>query len=60
MIVKDWKAIARASGLDLAAAELDKVVKPLDALEEMFRPLVRDLTPDIEPATGFLLEEDGE
>ena len=29
------------------------VVAPLEALEETFRPLVRDLTPDMEPAVAF-------
>ncbi|MBZ5626676.1 MAG: hypothetical protein LAQ69_49545 [Acidobacteriia bacterium] len=58
--MKDWKAIARASGLDVSAEELDRIAGPLDALEEAFRPLVKDLTPDVEPATGNCDEEGAE
>jgi hypothetical protein len=52
--MKDWRAIVKASGI-----EVDNV-EPLEALEADFRPLVNGLTPDVEPATGLLLEEDGE
>jgi hypothetical protein len=52
--MKDWKAIAKASGLEVDA------VGPLEALEAAFRPLVKDLAPGDEPATGLRLEEDGE
>ena len=52
--MKDWKAMAKASGLEVDAVE------PLEALEAAFRPLVKDLTPGAEPATGLRLEEDGE
>ena len=58
--MKDWKAIAKASGLDLDAAGLNRIAEPLAALEAAFRPLVDGLTPDVEPSTGLLLEEDGE
>jgi hypothetical protein len=58
--VKDWKAIARASGLEVPVEELDRIVGPLDALEEAFRPLVKDLTVDVEPATGIYDQEGGE
>ena len=52
--MKDWKAIAKASGIEIDSVE------PLEALEAAFRPLVKDLKPDVEPATGLRLEEDGE
>jgi hypothetical protein len=55
--VKDWKAIAKASGLEVSADELDRIVGPLDALEEAFRPLVKDLPADLEPATGICRQE---
>ena len=51
--MRDWRAIARAQGLE---HNLDRIVAPLDALEEAFRPLVRDLTPADEPATAFTVE----
>jgi hypothetical protein len=58
--MRDWKAIAKASGLEVDATEIDRIAEPLEALEAAFRPLVKDLTPDVEPATGLRLEEDGE
>jgi hypothetical protein len=58
--MKDWRAIAKASGLEVDPTELDRIAEPLEALEAAFRPLVKDLTPGVEPATGWRLEEDGE
>ena len=51
----DWKNIAKAHGLNLSAQELDRIVVPLAALEERFRPLINDLTPDLEPDTELRL-----
>ncbi len=51
--MKDWRVIARGSGLDIPAGDLDRIIAPLDALEETFRPLARDLPPETEPATGL-------
>jgi hypothetical protein len=58
--VTDWRAIAKARGLSLAAKDLDKIAQPLEALEEVFEPLLRDLSPDLEPAFGFAVEADAE
>ena len=58
--MKDWKAIAKASGLAIDATQLTRIAEPLEALEAAFRPLVKDLTPGLEPATGLRLEEDAE
>lgn len=58
--MKDWKAIAKAHGLDLSARDLDRIAPPLDALEAAFRPLVKDLTPGTEPAVDFNAEEDAQ
>jgi len=58
--VKDWKTIAKAGGMDIPAADLDRLTGPLDSLEETFRPLVKDLAPELEPAIGMRLEEEGE
>ena len=52
--MKDWRAIAKASGIEVDSVE------PLEALEAAFRPLVKDLTPGVEPATELRLEEDAE
>jgi len=50
---KDWKTIARASGLAIPPASLERIVQPLETLEADFRPLVRALQPEIEPAVTF-------
>jgi len=50
---KDWKTIARAEGLSIPAAALDRVGESLDALEAAFRPLARALPPDTDPAVAF-------
>ena len=60
MVMKNWVAIAQAHGLPLSAPELDRVVKPLAALEETFRPLVKQLTPDMEPDLELHLAGEGE
>ena len=56
--MKDWKAIAKASGIGIPDKDIDRVTAPLEALEEVFRPLAHTLTPDVEPATEFRVEED--
>jgi hypothetical protein len=57
--VKDWTLIAKAAELGIPAADMERVGKTLDSLEESFRPLVADLTPDLEPAVFFQAEEEG-
>ena len=47
--MKNWIAIAAASGIDLPPADRDRIVKPLDALEQVFRPLADSLTFADEP-----------
>ena len=49
VVMKNWAGIAQANGLTLSARELDRLVGSLAALEETFRPLVKQLTPDLEP-----------
>jgi hypothetical protein len=56
--MKDWKAIAKAAIPEVPAQEIESLLAPLAALEETFRPLVRDLTPDLEPATGLYVERE--
>lgn len=57
-LMKDWKRIAEAYGIPLTAHELDRITPPLAALEETFRPLVQELTPDVEPALELHLDGD--
>jgi hypothetical protein len=52
-MTKDWKKIARASGLTIPDPGLEQIAPTLDALEAEFRPLVRGLPPAAEPASTF-------
>lgn len=54
----DWKAIAKARRIEIPASDLDRTVAPLDELEQIFRSLVPDLSPDMAPAFDIRLEED--
>jgi hypothetical protein len=56
--MKDWAHIAKAQGLDLSAPESDRIAKALGELERTFQPLTKDLTPDLEPAFEFRMEEE--
>ncbi len=56
--MKDWASIAKASGVEIPAAELQRVSKTLAALEATFRPLVKELDIWLEPAAVFQAEED--
>ena len=56
--MKNWEAIAQAHGLNLSARDLERVAPPLAALEAVFRPLVKELTPGMEP--DLELHLDGE
>ena len=58
--MKDWKRIAEASGLPLTPSDFDRLAPPLAALEEAFRPLMRQLTPDLEPDFELHLDRDAE
>jgi hypothetical protein len=58
--MKDWKVIAQASGLQVDPTQLNRIAETLEALEAAFRPLLKDLTPGVEPATGLRLEEAAE
>jgi hypothetical protein len=52
----DWAAVARARGLEIPEAELERLAKSLASLEETFRPLVNELTPLMEPDGELHLE----
>jgi hypothetical protein len=50
----------RSGDPDIPAADLDRIASPLEALEAVFRPLVQDLPPDLEPSLTFSAEKEGE
>ena len=56
--MKDWTAIAKASGLDIPAKDVARHSQPLDTLDEAFRPLAKSLTPDMEPAAIFHADQE--
>jgi hypothetical protein len=60
MSMRDWKAMARASGIPISGMQLDSVTQPLESLEEVFRPLANDLPPDLEPVLEMFVEADFE
>jgi hypothetical protein len=55
---KDWRYLAKAEGL--VGKDLDRVVHPLESLEAIFRPLVKDLPAELEPVLEFHAEADSE
>jgi len=58
--MRDWKALAKAQGIEIPADEFDRAVAPLNEMEEIFRSLVPELSPETEPAFDVRLEVDGE
>ena len=58
--MKDWKSIAQAGGVEIPAADMGRIVPPLNTLEDAFRPLTKDLTPDLEPDVIFQSGEEGQ
>jgi len=60
MFMRDWKTMAKASGIPISGKQLDSVTEPLQSLEEVFRPLVKDLPPDLEPVLEMFVEADFE
>ena len=49
--MKQWKQISEASGLNIP--DIERVTPPLDSLEAAFRPLVKAIPHDAEPALIF-------
>jgi hypothetical protein len=58
--MRDWTAIAKASGSTLSVKDLDGIAQSLEALEAIFSPLTKDLSPDLEPSIEFRVEADVE
>ena len=56
----NWKDLAQAHGLNLPAPDLDRITRPLDALEQAFRPLVSTLSPGDEPDPELHIAEENQ
>jgi len=56
----DFKAVARARGLDIPEADLDRIAATLEKLEALFGPLAADLPSLLEPVTGICSREEAE
>jgi len=56
--MKDWPSIAKFVAPDIPAKEASKTTQPLNSLEEVFRPLAKSLTPEMEPAAIFRAGEE--
>ena len=54
----DYRAAAAAAGIP--ADDVQRALRPLEALEALFRPLAASLRFDEEPATTFAAPEEGE
>jgi hypothetical protein len=59
-MTKDWSKIARANGLPIPDAELERTAPVLEALEASFRPFVENLPWSLDPAIMFQPEPEDE
>jgi hypothetical protein len=53
--MSDWSSIARSAAIPAESAE--RIASRLTALEEKLAPLFAKLTPDMEPAVLFRMED---
>ncbi len=51
--MKNWKKIAEGSNVGIPEPDLDRITPALDALEDAFRPLTKEIPHDMEPAVAF-------
>jgi hypothetical protein len=54
--MKNWKQMAESAGFDIP--DVDRLTPALDALEAAFRPLVKTIPHDVEPALAFRAAEE--
>ncbi len=52
----NWRELAAARGLDIPDEQIDRIAPALEALEAAFRPLLKPLEPQTEPA--FVVPEE--
>ena len=51
--MKNWKLLAEASGLGIPEADLERLVPPLQGLDEAFRKVATSFPPDTDSAQIF-------
>ena len=51
--MKNWPAIARAMNLDIPDEQLSRLGPSLDGLEAAFAPLLKRISPAVDPASIF-------
>jgi hypothetical protein len=51
--MRNWKKIAEVEGFRIPEPEMERIAPVLDGLEAAFRPLVKAIPHDVEPATIF-------
>ena len=54
--MKDWNKIAAALAPDIPEADAEKIRPTLEALEAAFRPLLKDLTLELETSYTQMLQ----
>ena len=57
--MKNWKQIASAQNLQIPDEAFERIAPALDNLEAVFRPLLRELSWDVDPAMTFQPAEEG-
>lgn len=57
---RDWTAIAKAHGIEATGRDLDRVTDALRAVDDVFRPLVKTLPPELMPAVSFRAIPEGD
>jgi hypothetical protein len=58
--MKNWKQIASGTAAAIPEPDLDRISPSLDAIEAAFRPLTKQIPPDVEPALIFRPLEDAD
>jgi len=56
LVMTDWRLAAAARCPEIPAAEVERIVPVLEALETAFAPLAASIPVECEPATEFRVE----
>jgi hypothetical protein len=53
--MKNWKEIAAANNLNIPDADMERIQPALEKLEAAFRPMVKSIPHETEPAITFVI-----